>query len=46
MTATRTLVTGGVRSGKSRIAEELLAGRPAVTYLAPGPTADRAVDAE
>ncbi|MET3963484.1 adenosylcobinamide kinase/adenosylcobinamide-phosphate guanylyltransferase [Marmoricola sp. OAE513] len=32
----RVLVTGGVRSGKSRHAESLLSG--AVTYVAPGPT--------
>jgi adenosylcobinamide kinase/adenosylcobinamide-phosphate guanylyltransferase len=36
----RILVTGGVRSGKSAHAEGLLAGRPAVTYLAPGPTGE------
>lgn len=36
----RILVTGGVRSGKSRHAESLLAGP--VTYLAPGPTSDDA----
>jgi adenosylcobinamide kinase/adenosylcobinamide-phosphate guanylyltransferase len=35
----RILVTGGVRSGKSRHAERLLAARPHVTYVAPGPTA-------
>lgn len=35
----KVLVTGGVRSGKSRHAESLLAGRAAVTYVAPGPTA-------
>ncbi|MBX7449325.1 bifunctional adenosylcobinamide kinase/adenosylcobinamide-phosphate guanylyltransferase [Mycolicibacterium sp. 3033] len=36
----RVLVTGGVRSGKSRHAEELLAGAGAVTYIAPGRPAD------
>lgn len=36
----RVLVTGGVRSGKSRHAEGLLAG--AVTYVAPGPVRDDA----
>ena len=35
----KTLVTGGVRSGKSRHAESLLASSPDVTYVAPGPTA-------
>ena len=34
------MITGGVRSGKSRYAELLLADEPAVTYLAPGPTGD------
>ena len=36
----KVLVTGGVRSGKSRHAEELVAEEPAVTYVAPGPTPD------
>ncbi|MEP9383537.1 bifunctional adenosylcobinamide kinase/adenosylcobinamide-phosphate guanylyltransferase [Nocardioides sp. KR10-350] len=36
----RVLVTGGVRSGKSRHAEELLAGRPEVVYVAAGPSRD------
>jgi adenosylcobinamide kinase / adenosylcobinamide-phosphate guanylyltransferase len=35
----KVLVTGGVRSGKSRHAESLLSGAAAVTYVAPGPTA-------
>jgi adenosylcobinamide kinase/adenosylcobinamide-phosphate guanylyltransferase len=34
----KVLVTGGARSGKSRHAELLLADRPQVTYVAPGPT--------
>jgi adenosylcobinamide kinase/adenosylcobinamide-phosphate guanylyltransferase len=38
----RVLVTGGVRSGKSRHAESLLAGEDAVTYVAPGPVRDDA----
>lgn len=33
----RILVTGGVRSGKSRHAEALLDGREQVRYVAPGP---------
>ena len=40
------LVTGGVRSGKSRYAESLFAPADAVTYLTPGYPADPAVDAE
>jgi adenosylcobinamide kinase / adenosylcobinamide-phosphate guanylyltransferase len=36
----KVLVTGGVRSGKSRHAETLLAGSDRVTYVAPGPTAE------
>jgi adenosylcobinamide kinase/adenosylcobinamide-phosphate guanylyltransferase len=38
------LVTGGVRSGKSRHAEELLASYGSVTYVAPGPTAEEDPD--
>jgi adenosylcobinamide kinase / adenosylcobinamide-phosphate guanylyltransferase len=34
----RVLVTGGVRSGKSRHAETLLADRPEVVYVATGPS--------
>ena len=40
------LVTGGVRSGKSRYAESLLAGHPQVTYLAPGAVPDPVADPE
>lgn len=40
----KVLVTGGVRSGKSRHAEELLVGEPSVTYVAPGPTTDEDSD--
>lgn len=38
----KVLVTGGVRSGKSHHAETLLAGEPAVRYVAPGPVRDDA----
>lgn len=38
----RVLVTGGVRSGKSRHAESLLSGQAPVTYVAPGPVLDDA----
>ena len=38
----KVLVTGGVRSGKSRHAETLLAEAPAVRYVAPGPVRDDA----
>lgn len=40
------LVTGGVRSGKSRYAEGLLAAHPQVIYLTSGPLPDPAVDVE
>lgn len=40
------LVTGGVRSGKSRHAEGLLATEPAVTYVALGPTPADEADAD
>lgn len=40
----RVLVTGGVRSGKSRHAEELMAAAATVTYVAPGPTPEDDTD--
>ena len=40
------LVTGGVRSGKSRYAESLLAGAERVVYLAPGAVPDPVADPE
>ncbi len=40
------LVTGGVRSGKSRYAESLLSVDDPVSYLTPGYPADPATDAE
>jgi adenosylcobinamide kinase / adenosylcobinamide-phosphate guanylyltransferase len=42
----RILITGGIRSGKSRYAERLLAGAPRVTYVATGPAPDTADDPE
>jgi adenosylcobinamide kinase / adenosylcobinamide-phosphate guanylyltransferase len=46
MTPRRVMITGGMRSGKSRFAEGLLADQPHVTYIAPGPLPDPATDAE
>lgn len=36
----RTLVLGGIRSGKSDWAEKAIAGQPSVRYIATGPVAD------
>ena len=42
----RMLVTGGVRCGKSRYAEQSLAGQASVTYVTPGYPADPDADPE
>jgi adenosylcobinamide kinase / adenosylcobinamide-phosphate guanylyltransferase len=42
----RVLITGGVRSGKSRYAEALLADCAEVSYVATGPAPDQAEDTE
>lgn len=44
--AGKILVTGGVRSGKSRYAQSLLADLSQVTYVAPGSVPDPAIDPE
>ncbi len=44
MPARATLVTGGVRSGKSTKAESLLSQALSVTYIAPGPLPDPIAD--
>lgn len=44
--ARTTLVTGGVRSGKSRYAESILLDESKVSYVAPGPVPDPAGDPE
>lgn len=46
MSSRRVLVTGGVRSGKSRYAESLLAEGATATYVAPGARPDPAADPE
>ena len=40
LAASRTLIIGGARSGKSRHAQQLLAHEPEVLYVAPGPVPD------
>jgi adenosylcobinamide kinase / adenosylcobinamide-phosphate guanylyltransferase len=42
----RILITGGIRSGKSRYAEMLLTDAAEVTYVAAGPLPEPAADAE
>jgi adenosylcobinamide kinase / adenosylcobinamide-phosphate guanylyltransferase len=42
----RILITGGIRSGKSRYAESLLTGAAEVTYVAAGPLPDAKADTE
>jgi adenosylcobinamide kinase/adenosylcobinamide-phosphate guanylyltransferase len=42
----RILITGGIRSGKSRYAETLLGDAAEVTYVAAGPQPDPEADAE
>lgn len=46
MTSRKIVVTGGIRSGKSRHAERLLDAEPTVTYVAPGAVPDPATDPE
>ena len=46
MTPRKVLVTGGIRSGKSRQAERILAEADQVTYVAPGPVPDPVADPE
>ncbi len=46
MAPRRLMITGGIRSGKSRFAEHLLADQPRVTYIAPGPRPDPNADPE